>query len=529
MKAMIAALTLALASCGTPADTSTGPGAAPSHVAKIDLYVMSKCPYGVQAENALGPVMKQLGAGLQVHVDYIGQGEPGKLNSMHGPSEVTGDIAQLCAAKQSQEKAFDFILCQNENVKAMDTSGKDCATKVGLDAALLDTCMSGDEGQQLLAASFRASGERKATGSPTIYLDGQKYMGGRKTNDLLRAVCGTYGADAPQACKDLPVPPKVTATFLTDSRCKECDLKGLEGKLKGTFAGLEITTLDYNTPEGKAMYEQLQAADASFRMLPAVVFDPGVEKDTEGYPAISKYLSPIGDRQALRTGGKFDPKAEICDNTTDDDADGAVDCADDSCAASMICRPTKPKTLDLFVMSHCPYGAKALIATADAMTHFAPDDINLTVHYIGQEKGGELTSMHGPTEVDDDIREVCAQAKYPKDDQFIQFMACISKNYKAADWKACATSANMKPDVIQACFDGEGKDLLRKSFAEAAALGIGSSPTFLGNNKRTFNAVAADKLQQQYCMDNPGLSGCTGTITADASAAAPVPDGACGQ
>ncbi len=172
-------------------------------------------------------------------------------------------------------------------------------------------------------------------------------------------------------------------------------------------------------------------------------------------------------------------------------------------------------------MSQCPYGAKALIAAADAMKHFGGDDLDLKVHMIGDEKGGELTSMHGPSEVEHDIRELCAQERYPKDDQFIQYMACFSKDYKKGDWKACATEAGMDPNVIQACYDGEGKELLRASFAEANALNISSSPTFLVNNRRTFNAIAADKLQAQYCQDNPGLSGCAGTVTMDASAAAP--------
>ena len=522
------ALAVLLAACGTPADpVASGPP--PSHVARLEVFVMSKCPYGVQVEAALGPVVQQLGNGLDLHIGYIGQNEGGKLTSMHGASEVAGDIAQLCAADQAPEKGLDLIHCQNEDMKAVDTNWKGCAERLGLDAAALETCLNGEEGQQLLAASFQAAEEKKATGSPTLFLDGQPYRGGRKTSDLMRAICATYAADAPAACNDIPIPPPVAVTFLTDARCKECDLRKLESKLKGTFGGLVVTQLDYSSPDGQALFAQLQSADPAFKTLPAALFDASVEKDAEGYQAVSKFLTPLGDWRSLRVGGKFDPTAEICDNTTDDDGDGSVDCADDGCGAAMVCRPTKPKTLDLFVMSQCPYGAKAMIATAEAMRHFAPDELDLEVHFIGGEQNGTLTSMHGPAEVDADLREICAQAKYPSDDQSIGFMACMSKNYKAADWKTCAESSNMDPGVIQRCFDGEGKELLRKSFAEAAALGIGSSPTFLSNNKRTFNAVAADKVQQAYCQDNPGLSGCKSPIAADATSAASVPDAACGQ
>lgn len=521
MKNPLVALALTLFACDAAPTAPGAQGPAPSHVAKLDLFVMSKCPYGVQVEEALAPVRAQLGNGLEIEINYIGQGEAGALKSMHGESEVRGDIVQLCADKVAPEKAFDFIACQNQDWKNVDTNWEGCATSTGIDLAALKTCADGDEGQALAAASFAKAQEMKAKGSPTIFLDGKPYQGGRKTSDFMRAICGTYGDDKPQACKDLPVPPKVTAIMLTDSRCAECDVAPLEAKLKGVFAGLEAKTIDYNTPEGQALYAELQAADPSFKLLPAALFTADVEADKEGWPAVEKYTAPLGSYKSLRVGAKFDPKAEICGNTTDDDADGAVDCADDSCAATLACRTEEPKTLDLFVMSQCPYGAKALIAAADAMKHFGGDDLDLKVHFIGDEKNGELTSMHGPSEVEHDLREICAQERYPKDDQFIQYMACFSKDYKKGDWKACAVEAGMSPDVIQSCVDGEGRDLLRASFAEAKALDISSSPTFLVNNRRTFNAIAADKLQAQYCQDNPGLQGCAGAIATDASASAP--------
>lgn len=530
-----AALVAMLTACGGAAtDAKTGAPAggegAAAKTAVLEMFVMSQCPYGVEVVNAIAPVKKQLGAALDLKVNYIGDGAPGSLNSMHGPAEVTGDIAQLCAMNQDPARWLDMTLCQNKNPREVATNWKSCAQETGMDTAALTTCVEGEQGQKLAAASFDTAKARGAQGSPTIFLDGKPYEGGRKGKDFLRAICTSLGDAGPQACKEIPAPVAVSAVFLSDSRCADCDLHQLEPRLKGELPGLNVQYMDYASPEGKALYAELQAADPTFKLLPAALLGQEVTTDAEAYATLQRFLKPQGKFQSLAIGAHFDPTAEICDNTTDDDGDGLSDCADDGCKQSMTCRPNVPGKLDLFVMSQCPYGAKAMIAMQDALGAFG-DELDLDVHFIGDEQGGALTSMHGQAEVDEDIREVCTTKLYPKNNQFMKYLACRSKDYKNAEWKPCATEAGMDPAKIQACFDGEGKDLLRESFKYAASLGFGASPTFLVNNKREFNAIAAPDIQKQVCTDNPSFKGCSATITAadPAAAGAPVPAGACGQ
>src|SRR6185436_10150069 len=141
--------------------------------------------------------------------------------------------------------------------------------------------------------------------------------------------------------------------------------------------------------------------------------------------------------QELQLGGKFDPTAEICDNKTDDDADGKVDCADDGCSQQLVCRSEKKQTLEMFVMSQCPYGAKAMIAAGEVAAHFGKD-VKFEVHFIGDGDASSLSSMHGPAEVAEDIREICAINKFPKDHQGLKYLACRSKDYKNEAWQPCA-------------------------------------------------------------------------------------------
>lgn len=481
----------------------------------LELFVMSQCPYGTQVVDAAAEVKKQLGGKMALEIEYIGDGAAGSLSSMHGPDEVKGDLAQVCAMDVAPDVALDLMVCQNKDMRSVATNWKDCAEKVGVDPAALGACIEGERGQTLLAASFAEAKKRGADGSPTIFLDGKPYEGGRKPRDFLRAVCAA-GKGAAPACKDIPTPPRVSAVFLSDARCAECDIKPLERQLKGVLGGLEVTHVDYGTEAGKALYQELVAAGTGFKKLPAVLLGPEVEKDTEGYAEIQRFLRPLGEYRELAIGGEFDPTAEICANQgVDDDGNGKADCADAACSAEMSCRPARPRQLDMFVMSQCPYGAKAMIAAKELVDHFG-DDVKLSVHFIGDQQGGELRSMHGQPEVDEDIRERCAIARYKQPKRYMRYLACRSRDYKNPDWQPCAVEAEMDPAVIQACFDGEGKKLLAASFAHAESMKISASPTFVVNNTRTFNAIEVGPLARQFCQDNPTVAACKSDIVTSA-------------
>jgi hypothetical protein len=176
------------------------------------------------------------------------------------------------------------------------------------------------------------------------------------------------------------------------------------------------------------------------------------------------------------------------------------------------------KSLDLFVMSHCPYGTKAMLAVKEFADAFGKD-ASIAVHYIGDSANGQLKSMHGPDEVTDDLREVCAVQHYSQDGKFLEFLACRSKDLNA-DWKDCTGKNGIDANVIQKCVDTEGPGLLTASFKIASNLAIQASPTFLLNNRETFNAQSASDISSHFCKANPGLAACGKELTAAAPAQA---------
>jgi 2-hydroxychromene-2-carboxylate isomerase len=500
------------------ADTPRPAGRLPSaNAVHVDLHVMSQCPYGVQAEAAFKDVVAKLGPDLDLNIEYIGGNQGGEPTSMHGPSEVKGDLLQVCARKYAPEKAYDFILCQNENSREVASNGAACATRLGAPASKITACADGKEGKELLLASFERSQHKGVTGSPTIFIAGKKHEGGRKPNDLLKAVCSGANGKKPAACAEIPEPPKVNVTLLSDKRCgPDCDTSRLEGSLRRTIGSPVVTNVEYTSPAGKQLFAALGAPS-----LPAAVFDRTLDADKEGAAALSKWLKDAGDHRVLAE-GTWNPSCA--------DEGG---CKLEACKSTMQCRPEVPKKLDVFVMSQCPYGVKGLDAMKEVVESFkkAGESIDFAVHYIGDGDAATLASMHGPGEVAEDVREQCAIQHYGKGLKYMDYVWCRNKNIRDANWQSCTGGATgIDTKVLQACAEGdEGKQLLARSFAESKALGIGASPTWLANNKYKFAGIDAQTIKTNLCAHNPKLAGCDATLSGPAAPKAGAAEPGCGN
>jgi len=379
----------ALAMTGTFSNEPTSAVVAPSADAvKVDFYVMSQCPYGTQVEDAIAPVLEKLGNDIDFNLEYIANvNADGTFSSLHGQPEVDGNIAQLCAIKHNPDKYMDMIECQNKDARAIPGNWETCAQDNGLDIANIKSCYEGEEGKELLKESIAKSEAVGASGSPTIYINDEKYAGGRGENDFMRAICNAYEDDRPNACSEIPEPITVNTIIINDKRCESCSTEQIISSLKSIYPGLEIVEYDYSEAEGKKMYDELD-----LKLLPALLFDDTIKK-AENYAQVEKYLDPKGALTALRIGAQFDPSAEICDNEIDDTGNGQVDCADSTCANSMECREEKKDHLQVFIMSDCPYGRKAIVALDEVVDNVP--DMEYEVHYIASESGNGFSSLHG--------------------------------------------------------------------------------------------------------------------------------------
>ena len=285
----------------------------------------------------------------------------------------------------------------------------------------------------------------------------------------------------------------VNVIALNDHRCgQECDMSPLINQLKGLFPGMIVRELDVQSQEGQSIFEKTQIG-----LLPALLFEPNV-KDAKGYSTISRFLVPAGDYLNLMIGANWDP---YCDPT-------AEHCAEAKCAQRISCRQEIPGKLDMFVMSHCPYGMAAMDSMRGVLSAFS-GELNFSLNYIADVQSGQLDSLHGPTEVADDMRELCAEKYYPQGEKYMEFIWCRNRNITSDDWMGCATDNGMDAAKIKACAEGdEGKQLLSANLKIAQDLFITGSPTFFVNNKKLYNAVDPADIQKGICGVNPTLKGC---------------------
>jgi hypothetical protein len=523
----------AAAGCGEKKAEEKGTG----QKVQLEFFIMSKCPFGVKVMQAITPVLEKMGTNVDFKVDYIGREKDGELTSMHGDPEVKGNIIQMCARDVGSFEAWlAFVKCQNEDWRKIPEGWEKCAETAKLDVAKVKSCSEGDKGKELLRASFKRAEEKKATGSPTIFMAGEPYKGGRSESSFGRAICDKFTENKPKYCADIPAPIKVPVTVVGDKRCtsRSCDTKRFLAFITNTFEGAEVKELDYADAEGKALFGK-----TGEKFLPVAVFGAAVEKEESGYNRLKRRLKKIegSDEFVYPLGRDWDPAAEICDDGVDNTGDGKVDCDDDTCKGKKVCREEIKNKVSVFVMSQCPYGVRTVDAMDEVIKNFGKDrkKMDFGIEFIGKNVDGKLNSMHGQGEVDENLRQVCAQKYYAKDYKFMEYVLCRNKAYQetrgkeptGTEWTACA-KAGIKADVIKKCAEGEeGTQLLSASFKLAEDLGITGSPGWLLNNKFDMRGRTSDAIKSEFCAKNEGIAECANKLSSG-EGEAPVPSGSCG-
>jgi len=501
-------------------------GAGSQEKVKVQFYVMSRCPYGTQVEDAITPVLKQLGESIDFTLNYIADDNgDGTFQSLHGQTEVDGDLIQVCAMKYYPENYgyMDLVVCQNRDSTKIPDNWVSCAQELGMDVVKLGACFSGAEGKQLLSQSIKVSDEAKATGSPTIYIGSDRYNGPRDSLSFARSICGKLSGNA--YCDEMPAcvsdmdctaeptkegkcvnageenaecvytdPAPIELIVVNSDECTNCDPSRIVSVSNQLFLGLTVRYVSYESGEGQKLTQEY-----GIKLLPAYLFDANITR-SRSYSQVERSLVKSGDKYLIHpqaAGSSYNPNlVEV------------------------------PNKLDLFVMSKCPYGTMAEQNVKPVLDLFG-DQINFSLWFIGDETSpGVFRSLHGQTEVDEDMRQVCAMKHSPG--EYFDYILCIAEDYTNADkiWESCAQQTGVNASAVKACFGGdEGKKLLAENMKVGNEFGVGSSPTFIVNGKVQFGgALPADAIKTNVCQSNPALDGCDVTLDTG-SAGATVPSG----
>jgi hypothetical protein len=168
----------------------------------IQVFIMSDCPYGRQAIEALKPVIENFGDAITWDVHYIAtQNDDGTFSSLHGQYEVVEDIVQLCVKEYSPDELLDYLYCRSTNgVQGIDWHT--CAKDSGISSIAIKTvekCVNGSKGMELLSNDITIAESLGVGGSPTWLANNRYQFGGIDSETVKTNLCkynsGLSGCD----------------------------------------------------------------------------------------------------------------------------------------------------------------------------------------------------------------------------------------------------------------------------------------------------------------------------------------------
>ncbi|MBI5148898.1 hypothetical protein HZA33_04435 [Candidatus Pacearchaeota archaeon] len=173
----------------------------------VELYVMSFCPYGIQAENAMKPVYDLLKGKADFKIRFIanvGGTTVDSVQSLHGANEAKEDLRQLCIAKNYPTLFWSYVseIDSKCSLSDVETCWKTAALKFDIDTAKIEKCAYSDEGINLLKADGVLTDKYGVSGSPTLMINGVKYNGGRGAEEYKQAICDAFNT-APSECSQV--------------------------------------------------------------------------------------------------------------------------------------------------------------------------------------------------------------------------------------------------------------------------------------------------------------------------------------
>jgi hypothetical protein len=337
---------------------------------------------------------------------------------------------------------------------------RDAALFAGINPDELEKHAAND-GQAALAEVYKASSAAGVT-ETSLFLDGKPYAGSQRLMPLFSAVNAALPkalrAAAPAGYKPRPPLPPPGFWVVVGSGMPKND--ALIGVFDRYFEGIKAITLDYASPERAAKFPSLAfvpsyiiagTPDARARLDNEI--KGGIFREDGGYLVYE-------DRQH---GGLLTSRAE------------------------------KKNTLEVFVMSQCPFGVLAENSLLEAVKgKVLPDGLALEIHYIGDAKadgkgGWDFSSLHGPAEAEEDARQLFVARNFP--DKFNAYLAERNKDVTSPDWQKAAKAAGLDADKVAAGKE-EGQKLLALDFAASGALGMTTSPSFVVNGQKFMVGLA---------------------------------------
>lgn len=171
---------------------------------KIELFVMSHCPYGTQMEKGILPVISALGKKIDFEIKFNDY-------AMHGEKELKEQLSQYCIQKEQGAKFTTYL-----ESFLTDSNSDNAITKAGVDKDKLADCVAKTDKEFKVLENFASKTDYRGSypgfaiyaadntkysvgGSPTLIINGVDASSGRDSASLLKTICSAF-EEAPEEC-----------------------------------------------------------------------------------------------------------------------------------------------------------------------------------------------------------------------------------------------------------------------------------------------------------------------------------------
>jgi hypothetical protein len=157
----------------------------PSRNDVYDLYIMSQCPYGLEALSDFMAFQSSF-PGIQFTIRFIGSVEDGgKLKSLHGESEINEEMLWLGVKRLFPGKWARFLYNRSQSSSLTSSLFSD----LGMDLNTIEAWVR-KNGYKELAGHYHRSNRLNINASPTLYINNIPYEEGVSKVRLARMACG---------------------------------------------------------------------------------------------------------------------------------------------------------------------------------------------------------------------------------------------------------------------------------------------------------------------------------------------------
>lgn len=200
---------------------------------EVKLFVMSYCPYGLQAQKMFLPVYDLLKDKANMEINFVNY-------AMHGKIEIDENLRQHCIQKEQKDKLADYLKCFTVDTQYSACTTGNCVADFGkclkeaaIDQAKLSACVAAADKEFNITKDyndestwnngvypkFAVDDELNALygvqGSPTIIINGKdasQAVSVRSPEKFKQIVCAAFN-DQPEECDTVLSEESATPSF----------------------------------------------------------------------------------------------------------------------------------------------------------------------------------------------------------------------------------------------------------------------------------------------------------------------------